>query len=95
MLKLDERQIPQGDTIDIMAELATIKDEVSSPSSVPKRRGEVCLMLMWQRTTVNGTRCRARDWSTLKFRQSDAKDMRYLQLEVRLRSQHTINLSSW
>lgn len=37
MLKLDERQIPQQDTIDIMAELATIKDKVRSPSSVPKK----------------------------------------------------------
>lgn len=46
MLKLDETQIPQWDTIDIMAELATIKDKVNSPSSVPKKRGEVCLMLM-------------------------------------------------
>ena len=37
MLKLDERQIPQRDTIDIMAELAMVKDKVPSPSSVPKK----------------------------------------------------------
>ena len=37
MLKLDERQIPQQDTIDIMAELAMVKDKVPSPSSVPKK----------------------------------------------------------
>lgn len=30
LLKVDEKQIPRGDTIDIMAELAKIKDKVSS-----------------------------------------------------------------
>jgi hypothetical protein len=44
-LKLDASQIPQWDTIDIMAELATIKDKVSSPSLVAKK-GWVYLMLM-------------------------------------------------